>query len=89
MREYDSDDMTPVIYHDGTVWFHLFDPDNNGIAPARAVCFTDEFDAGDNEPFAWPFTVSNEPTATPTHRTSGRTLRCLRWATPHDIHPDL
>jgi hypothetical protein len=88
LREYD--DGPPIVYPDGTVWFHRSDPHHESVIPARAVCVTGEHDHHDDDrPFAWPSMVSNDPTHIPTHRLSGQPLRFLRWATPHDIHPDL
>lgn len=88
MREPTDGEDTPVVYHDGTVWFHLVDVDTGAVTPARGVCLVSEDHQPElNEPFPFPRVVSNDPTPVPTRHRTGRVLHALRWATPHDVFP--
>jgi hypothetical protein len=87
MREL-SDDGSPVVYHDGSVWFFVYDPHTGTTTPTRGVCLTADDDLiYRNEPLPLPLWIYRADTDVPTYKNTGRPAVGLRWATPHDVDP--
>ena len=83
-----SDDGTPVVYHDGSVWFFLYDPHTGTTTPTRAVCLTADDDLPRrNDPLPLPRLVFRHDTEVPTFKNTGRSVVGLRWSTPLDVDP--